>query len=50
MWTHPHLIGIDELSAEDVTHVLDCAEKALTDRAPFVLDVPIDYREYYDLA
>jgi acetolactate synthase-1/2/3 large subunit len=25
------------------------AEKALTDRAPFVLDVPIDFGEYYDL-
>jgi acetolactate synthase-1/2/3 large subunit len=25
------------------------AEKALTDRAPFVLDVSIDYGEYYDL-
>src|SRR5450755_1323639 len=29
MWTHRHLIGIDELSAADITHVLDCAEKAL---------------------
>jgi acetolactate synthase I/II/III large subunit len=25
------------------------AEKALTERAPFVLDVPIDFGEYYDL-
>jgi aspartate carbamoyltransferase catalytic subunit len=29
MWTHRHLIGIDELSAADITHVLDCADKAL---------------------
>lgn len=26
-----------------------CAEKALTERAPFVLEVPIDFGEYYDL-
>jgi aspartate carbamoyltransferase catalytic subunit len=26
MWTHRHLTGIDELSAADITHVLDCTE------------------------
>jgi aspartate carbamoyltransferase catalytic subunit len=29
MWTHRHLIGIEELSAGDISHVLDAAEKAL---------------------
>jgi len=40
------------IAARRVTSLADlraCAEKVLSQRIPFVLEVPIDYREYYDL-
>jgi acetolactate synthase-1/2/3 large subunit len=40
------------IAARRVTNLADlraCAEKVLSQRIPFVLEVPIDYREYYDL-
>ena len=41
--------GIAGRRVSSISEATTCAEKALTERAPFVLDVPIDYREYYDL-
>jgi acetolactate synthase-1/2/3 large subunit len=41
--------GITGRRATSIAEAKTYAEKALTERAPFVLDVPIDYREYYDL-
>ena len=41
--------GIAGQRVSSITEAKSCAEKALTERAPFVLDVPIDYGEYYDL-
>ena len=41
--------GIAGRRVGSIAEAKTCAEQALTQRAPFVLDVPIDYREYYDL-
>jgi acetolactate synthase-1/2/3 large subunit len=41
--------GIAGRRVTSIAEAKTCAEQALTQRAPFVLDVPIDYREYYDL-
>jgi acetolactate synthase-1/2/3 large subunit len=41
--------GIAGQRVSSIAEAKSCAEKALTERAPFVLDVPIDYGEYYDL-
>jgi len=41
--------GIAGRRVGSIADAKSCAEEALTKRAPFVLDVPIDYREYYDL-
>ena len=41
--------GIEGQRVTSIAEAKTCAERALTQRAPFVLDVPIDYREYYDL-
>ena len=41
--------GIAGRRVASIAEAKTCAEQALTERAPFVLDVPIDYREYYDL-
>jgi acetolactate synthase-1/2/3 large subunit len=41
--------GIAGQRVSSIAEAKSCAEQALTKRAPFVLDVPIDYREYYDL-
>jgi acetolactate synthase-1/2/3 large subunit len=41
--------GIAGQRVSSIAEAKTCAERALTQRAPFVLDVPIDYREYYDL-
>jgi aspartate carbamoyltransferase catalytic subunit len=30
MWTHPHLLGIAQLSRDDIVHVLDAAERWFT--------------------
>jgi len=44
-----HAFGITGRRATSIAEVKTAAEQAITNRAPFVLDVPIDYREYYDL-
>jgi len=44
-----HSFGIAGQRVSSIAEAKSCAEKALTERAPFVLDVPIDYGEYYDL-
>jgi acetolactate synthase-1/2/3 large subunit len=41
--------GIAGRRVNSIAEAKSCAEQVLTERAPFVLDVPIDYREYYDL-
>jgi acetolactate synthase-1/2/3 large subunit len=41
--------GIAGRRVSSIAEAKTCAEQALTEREPFVLDVPIDYREYYDL-
>jgi acetolactate synthase-1/2/3 large subunit len=41
--------GIAGRRVASIAEAKSCAEQALTQRVPFVLDVPIDYREYYDL-
>jgi acetolactate synthase-1/2/3 large subunit len=41
--------GIAGRRVNSIAEAKSCAEEALTKRAPFVLDVPVDYREYYDL-
>nr|AER58186.1 acetolactate synthase [uncultured Acidobacteriota bacterium] len=41
--------GIAGRRVASIAEAKSCAERALTERAPFVIDVPIDYREYYDL-
>jgi thiamine pyrophosphate-dependent acetolactate synthase large subunit-like protein len=44
-----HAFGIAGKRAADIAEAKACAEQGLGRRAPFLLDVPIDYREYYDL-
>ena len=41
--------GIAGRRVNSIAEAKSCAEEALTKRAPFLLDVPIDYGEYYDL-
>ena len=41
--------GIAGRRVGSIAEAKSCAGQALSQRAPFVLDVPIDYREYYDL-
>jgi acetolactate synthase I/II/III large subunit len=41
--------GIDGRRVATTAEARTTFEQALTKRVPFVLDVPIDYREYYDL-
>lgn len=41
--------GIAGRRVAGIAEAKTCAEQALSASAPFVLDVPIDYREYYDL-
>jgi acetolactate synthase I/II/III large subunit len=41
--------GIAGRHVKSIAEAKSCAEQAFIERAPFVLDVPIDYREYYDL-
>jgi acetolactate synthase-1/2/3 large subunit len=41
--------GIAGRRVSSIAEAKTCVEQALSQRAPFVLDVPIDYREYYDL-
>jgi acetolactate synthase I/II/III large subunit len=41
--------GIASKRATGIADVKASVEQALESRSPFLLDVPIDYREYYDL-
>jgi acetolactate synthase-1/2/3 large subunit len=41
--------GIRSRRVANIAEVRACLEQALTDRIPFLIDVSIDYREYYDL-
>lgn len=41
--------GISGETASTIQDAKACVERALTDRVPVVLEVPIDYREYYEL-
>jgi acetolactate synthase-1/2/3 large subunit len=41
--------GIASQRATSITAAKACMETALTKRIPFLLEVPIDYRDYYDL-
>ena len=41
--------GIAGARATNITEARECAERAIEQRTPFVLDVAVDYREYYDL-
>ncbi len=41
--------GIASRKAHDIADARDAVERALTARTPLLIDVPIDYREYYDL-
>ena len=41
--------GIAGRRVASIAEAKSCAEQALSQRAPFLLDVPVDYREYYDL-
>ena len=42
--------GIAGRRVSSIAEAKTCAEQALAKRGPFMLDVPIDYHEYYDLA
>jgi acetolactate synthase-1/2/3 large subunit len=41
--------GIASKRVADVADLKSCVEHALESRAPFLVDVPVDYREYYEL-
>ena len=41
--------GIAGCRVRCIGEVKSCVERALTERIPFLIDVPIDYSEYYDL-
>jgi acetolactate synthase I/II/III large subunit len=41
--------GIPGHRARDISDARDRMERALASRTPLLIDVPIDYREYYDL-
>jgi acetolactate synthase-1/2/3 large subunit len=41
--------GIAGCRVRSIGEVKSCVERALTERIPFLIDVPIDYSEYYDL-
>src|SRR5207237_7104838 len=41
--------GIASKRASTLAEVRTAVEKALSERIPFLIDVPIDYREYYEL-
>src|SRR5258708_4083345 len=41
--------GIAAKRVTNISGIRDCVEQALAKRIPFLIDVPIDYREYYDL-
>jgi acetolactate synthase-1/2/3 large subunit len=41
--------GIASQRISNVAELRSCVDKALSQRIPFLLDIPIDYREYYTL-
>lgn len=41
--------GIAGCRVRSIDEVKPCIERALAERIPFLIDVPIDYSEYYDL-
>jgi acetolactate synthase-1/2/3 large subunit len=41
--------GIAAKRVTGISGIRECVEQALAKRIPFLIDVPIDYREYYDL-
>jgi acetolactate synthase-1/2/3 large subunit len=41
--------GIASQRIATVAELRSCVDKALSERIPFLLDIPIDYREYYSL-
>jgi thiamine pyrophosphate-dependent acetolactate synthase large subunit-like protein len=41
--------GIEGKRATTIAELRAAVETALTDRTPLVIDVPVDYHEYYDL-
>jgi len=41
--------GIAAKRITNMSEIRECVDQALTKRIPFLIDVPIDYREYYDL-
>ena len=41
--------GIAATRVANIAGVRECVEQALEKKIPFLVDVPIDYREYYDL-
>lgn len=41
--------GIASKRVTSIAEAKACVERALSDRIPFLVDVPIDYREYYEL-
>lgn len=41
--------GIGSRRVTSIAEAKSCVDHALTARIPFLIDVPIDYREYYDL-
>jgi acetolactate synthase-1/2/3 large subunit len=41
--------GIESKRVASISGIRACMEQALEKKIPFLIDVPIDYREYYDL-
>jgi thiamine pyrophosphate-dependent acetolactate synthase large subunit-like protein len=41
--------GIESKRVSSISGIRECMERALAKKIPFLIDVPIDYREYYDL-
>jgi thiamine pyrophosphate-dependent acetolactate synthase large subunit-like protein len=41
--------GIASKRVTSIAEAKDAVEQALTRRVPFLVDVPVDYQEYYDL-
>jgi acetolactate synthase-1/2/3 large subunit len=44
-----HAFGIAATRVANIAGVRECVEQALEKKIPFLVDVPVDYREYYDL-
>jgi acetolactate synthase I/II/III large subunit len=44
-----HAFGIEGKRVASISGIRECMERALAKRIPYLIDVPIDYREYYDL-